>query len=228
MSMGAPEEVIVGDTETTGLHPDGTPPDRLCSASFIRLRRLGGIWREVDVRTHLVDPGREIPEGAARVNGFTWTPGGARFIAGRRNLACEARFSPIAGPLRDWLGDTPLVFHNAVFDCDFLDAEFQAADVPLLDQPILCTKKAFSDIMGLGRPDVYVPGTNLDALCDRLGIDRSSRLGPDGRELHGAEVDARLAARAFMKLEQDNLMLAEPARDLPHRKSLMRNFMNPF
>lgn len=222
------DEVVVGDTETTGLAPygtrDGRPatdphgPDRMCSASFVRVRRAGEGWLREATLSILCDPGRPVPEAAARVNGFHWSGDGSRVPSGRTDLAGASSFNTVARLVVDFIGGRPLVFHNAVFDAAVLDAELERAELPLLDVPILCTKKAFSDIQGNGRPDRYVPGTNLNLLCDTLGVDRSTRMLADGTEMHGAAVDAEMAVECFADLEALGWMEAEEPSLLPHRR----------
>jgi DNA polymerase-3 subunit epsilon len=226
------DQILVGDTETTGLRPfglldDGTPsgdpegPDRLCSAALIRvLRSGGGVWIPVEKIVLVIDPQRTVPEVASAVNGFVRIAKGPAAIRGRRNLAGLPTFAAIGPFLRKTIGSLPLAFHNAAFDAAVLDAEFIRAGLPLLDGPILCTKKAFSDVMGKGRPDAYVKGTNLNALCDRLGVDRSGRIGPDGKELHGAEVDALMAAACLTPLDAAGQMIPERPEQLPHRRRI--------
>lgn len=226
------DEVVVADTETTGLFPlgvddDGAPcagewgPDRLCSLATVRLRAVGGAWEMGDVVQWLVDPGRPVPEVAARINGFAWSGDGAPVPAGRVDLFGRPSFAEIAEEFLSFVGDASLVCHNIVFDVAVLDAELVRAGMSPLRGPVLCTKKAYSDIQGLGRPNRYVAGTNLNKLCDALGVDRSSRVGPDGEELHGAAVDARLAARCFALLEPQGWIEIEDPASLPHRRFLM-------
>jgi len=207
--------VQVGDTETTGL---SASDDRICSFWFQKLDwdEDAGFWkRGLEIKS-LINPGCPIPEAAAKVNGFTWQPGGAHTIDGRINLYYAPRFEDIASELRGVLGNTPLVFHNSVFDAAFIDRELERAGEPKLDQLTICTKKAFSDIQGLGRPNHYIPGTNLNTLCKTLDIDTSGRF-LNGQELHGAEVDGKLAVQAFEKLYNLSWLVAEDVSHLPHR-----------
>ena len=222
------DEVVFGDTETTGLAPyglrDGVPtgdphgPDRLCSAAFVVLRREGRRWVRGASTALVADPGRPVPEEAARVNGFHRSMDGSPAPEGRAELRHAPTFAQQAAWLTAFLAGRPLVFHNANFDAAVLDAELERAGLPPLDVPVFCTKKAFADMRGLGRPDTYLPGTNLNALCDMLGVDRSGRIGPDGKERHGAAVDAEMGARCFALLEPAGWMLPEDAASLPHRR----------
>ena len=223
------DEIVVGDTETTGLHPmgvteDGVPsgdlhgPDRLCSAHFTVMAREGGSWRAVRSMGFICDPGRPVPESAARVNGFHWSGDSSAKPPGRVELLFQESFSEMAVPMLRFLGARPLLFHNAVFDISVLDAEMARVGMSPLAGPILCTKKSFAEIMGLGRPERYVPGTNLNTLCARLGVNTSTRFASDGTELHGAAVDSALAGACFSILEPLGWMLTERSGDLPHRR----------
>lgn len=219
--------VVVSDTETTGLFPrgvreDGSPvndphgPDRLCSVAAVRLVLGDGGWR-IGATFHVkVDPCRPIPPAVSAVNGFGRSCEGSASPDGCEDLAGLPRFAEVAEGFLEFVAGEPLVFHNAAFDAAVLDAELLRCGLSPLAGPVACTKKAFAEIKGLGRPDVYVPGTNLNALCAMLGIDTSSRRLPDGREIHGALVDAYLAARCFIELEPTGWMPPENPRDLPH------------
>ena len=219
--------VTFADTETTGLFPygvndDGQPsgdpegPDRMCSLGAVRLERDQDGWRAVEERSWLCDPHRGVNPGAAAVNRFCRTPDGS----------VPDGFQSLAGELDAWLAvleldlfraGSPLGFHNETFDVGVLDAERDLAGMERSGMPILCTKKAFSDIQGLGRPDRYVKGTNLNALCDLLGISRQGRTDAQGAERHGALEDAMLAARCFAVLEPLGWIKVDDPADLPHR-----------
>ena len=225
------DEILVADTETTGLRPfgvldDGSPsgdpegPDRLCSLSILELKRTGGGWVETGRMNWILDPERGVPEPAGKVNGFARLLKGPGFVSGRRNLAGLPRFRDAAGSILQFLDGRPVAFHNAVFDSGVLDSELLRAGLPLPSAPLLCTKKAYSDLLGLGRPEGYVKGTNLNGLCRLLGVDASARVGADGKELHGAEVDAAMAAGCFCALEAAGWMLFEDPKEAPHRRRL--------
>lgn len=215
--------VIVGDTETTGLSPQDS---RICSVSFHTLvREAGQSWRLQDDMNFLINPEQPVPEAAASVNGFTWEPDGPITIDGRRNLAYEKPFREVAAQIRDYLNDTSLVFHNASFDISMLDAEFVRAGLSPLHQSFICTKQSFAEMKGLPREHIYIPGTNLNTLCDSLGVNRQSRVAPDGSELHGAKVDADLAGECFKQLSLLNngdYLLVEDYKVLPHNIKTMK------
>jgi DNA polymerase-3 subunit epsilon len=81
-----------------------------------------------------------------------------------------------------------VVAHNAEFDRSFLNAELARLGRPELP------KERFIDTVVLARE--HRPGSpaSLDAVCKRFNI------SIEGRELHGALLDAQLLARAYLEL----------------------------
>ena len=222
------DTVVVGDTETTGLSPYGRDqdtnlpttdpygPDRLCSATFVKMRNILGKWKQEASFSFKVNPNRPIPQHASRVNGFGWS-GESSLEPHLEDLYGFDDFSVIAPTLLSFILDTPLVFHNVAFDVAVLDSELVRAGYSEIFQEVICTKKAFSDLQGKGRPNQYVKGTNLNDLCTLLGIDKSPRMGANGKELHGSEVDTQLCASCFVRLEELGWLKTEYPEALPHR-----------
>jgi DNA polymerase III epsilon subunit-like protein len=224
------DTVAFVDTETTGLWPfglddkglpSGDPdgPDRLCSLAAQLMHRINNLWIEGACRSWICDPVRSVPASAAKVNGFYRSDDGSCPV-NRIQLSGQMSIVDALTEMQRFLNMIPLCFHNNVFDVAVLDAELGRGGLPPISVPVLCTKKAFSDLLGLGRSDRYVPGTNLNLLCDYLHIDRSIRVGPDGEELHGAMVDAALASRCFAILEPAGWIQVEDPGNLPHRGTI--------
>ena len=174
---------LVLDTETTGLDP--ATGDRVLEVAAVELENLVPTGRHFHV---LIDPERDVPEEAVRVHGFT-----------REMLIGKPKFAEILPGLLEFLGDDPVVAHNAVFDFAFLDHEFKragAAPIPrsrMVDTLVLA-KKRFP-----GLPN------SLDALCRRYGIDNSMRTS------HNAVLDVQLLAQVYLELmggKQPGLELA--------------------
>src|SRR5689334_17593945 len=110
-----PMREIVLDTETTGLDP--YQGHRLIEIGCIELFNrvpTGQVFH------HYVHPERDIPEEAFRVHGISLD-----------QLKDKPRFQEIADDLIAFLGDAPLVIHNAAFDMGFINAELERAQRPL-------------------------------------------------------------------------------------------------
>ena len=87
-----------------------------------------------------------------------------------------------------FIGDAPLVIHNASFDISFINAELDRLNRP----PI--PRERLVDTLLLARRK-YPGGSNrLDDLCQRFGIDNSRR------NKHGALLDAELLAEVYLEL----------------------------
>ncbi|GAB3123060.1 DNA polymerase III subunit epsilon [Novispirillum itersonii] len=163
---------IVLDTETTGFEP----------SEGHRLVEIGCVELVNHVATgqtfhKYINPEREVPEEAARVHGLTWDM-----------LKDKPLFSDVAAEFLDFIGDSPLIIHNAAFDMKFINAELAwagFATVPF-DRAI--------DTVQMARRKFPGAPASLDALCRRFGIDNSHR------EKHGALLDSELLAEVYLEL----------------------------
>lgn len=174
---------VVLDTETTGLEPG--EGHRIVEIGCVEL------VNHVPTRSHFqryLDPERAMDARASEVSGLT-----DAFLKGK------ARFADIVDDLLAFLGDSPLVIHNASFDLAFLNAELaRTRRAPLPPGRAI-------DTMLLARRKFPGAPASLDALCRRFGVDLS------GRDKHGALIDARLLADVYLELiggRQTTLRLA--------------------
>lgn len=178
---------IVFDTETTGLDPQ----------SGDRLVEIGCIEMVHRVPTGAVfhcyfNPERSMPPEAEAVHGLSST-----------FLADKSLFAVRADELLDFLGDAPLVAHNAGFDFGFLNAELARCKlVPI-------GRERMVDTVAIARRKHPGAKLSLDALCSRYGIDRSHRV------LHGALLDAELLAQLYVELMGGRQIGLELAADPP-------------
>lgn len=175
---------IILDTETTGLSPEGG--DRLVEIGCIEL-----INRYPTGQTfhHYLNPERDMPEEAFRVHGLS-----AEF------LADKALFRDVADEFLEFIGDAPLVIHNASFDIGFINAELTRVARPTVGRERLI------DTLMLARRKHPGSSNRLDDLCVRYGIDNSRRTK------HGALLDAELLAEVYIELigaRQASLVLGE-------------------
>jgi DNA polymerase-3 subunit epsilon len=180
---------IVFDTETTGL--DAAGADRLVEIGCVELVNkveTGATWHVY------LNPDRDMPADAERVHGLS-----SAF------LADKPRFAEVVADFLAFIGDAPLVAHNAGFDMGFVNAELRRAG----RGPIFAERAI--DTVELARKKFPGAKHSLDALCTRFGIDRSMRV------FHGALLDAQLLAQVYVELSggrQIGLGLASEARVL--------------
>ena len=163
---------IALDTETTGISPlDG---HRVIEIGALELMHHLPTGRKL----HLyINPEREIDDGAVAVHGIT-----SDF------LADKPIFADIVDEFLGFVGDDPIVIHNASFDMSFINAELKR-----LDRPVLPMAQSIDTLM-MARKKFPGAQANLDALCRRFEIDNSHR------DLHGALVDADLLAVVYIEL----------------------------
>jgi DNA polymerase III subunit epsilon len=179
----SPERLIFLDTETTGLDPKlGHRVIEVAGVEAINRRLTGNNFHRY------INPEREIDAGAAAVHGIT-----AEF------LADKPKFGEIAKDLETFLANGTLVIHNAAFDVGFLESEF----TKLRMKPYFIGAAEFVvDSLAVARAKFPGKRNSLDALCERLGVDNSSR------NLHGALLDARLLAEVYFALTREQASIA--------------------
>jgi DNA polymerase-3 subunit epsilon len=163
---------IVLDTETTGLDP--FRGDRLVEIGCIEL--LNRIPSGQTFHRY-VNPQREVPEEAYKVHGLS-----------TQFLADKPVFADVCDDLLAFIGDAPLVIHNAGFDISFLNAELDRCGKTLL------ARERLVDTLLLARRKFVGVRNSLDDLCGRFGIDNSKRTK------HGALLDAELLAEVYLEL----------------------------
>ena len=117
-------------------------------------------------------------------------PSGAEAVHGLTDsfLADKPRFRDVARDLIEFLGECPLVAHNASFDFGFLNHELNNCG-----HPLVCLTRMVCTLQ-LARSRHPGAKHSLDALCTRFGVDRSLRVK------HGALIDAQLLAQCYVEL----------------------------
>ena len=175
------KDVVVLDTETTGLNKDS---DRVIEIGAIKLRGGRPIAK---FHTYLNAQGVSSSEAAVAVHGIT-----------DQFLQDKPIFQNVYNTFLDFINDTQLVIHNAPFDVGFLEAELarvgyhsRLGEITEVVDTLVLAKQRF-------------PGekNNLDALCKRFGI------ANDHRTLHGALLDADLLAKVYgqMCVDQSDIL----------------------
>lgn len=176
---------IVFDTETTGLDPK--TGDRMVEIGCIEL--INRVPSGATFHAYF-NPQRDMPAGAEAVHGLS-----ASF------LSDKPLFAELAEGLISFLGDSPLVAHNASFDFGFLNAELELAQM----EPVSIERMV--DTVAMARKRHPGAKLSLDALCTRYGIDRSHRVK------HGALLDAELLAQVYVELTGGRQIGLELAAD---------------
>ncbi|MEM6679533.1 MAG: DNA polymerase III subunit epsilon [Pseudomonadota bacterium] len=162
---------IVLDTETTGLDPR---EDRIVEIGAVEL--VNHLRTGEDFHVY-INPGRPMPEEAFRIHGL-----------GDAFLADKPSFRAIADRFLAFIGEAPLVIHNAAFDMGMINGEFARLGLPLLPDARAV------DTVTIARKRFPGAQASLDALCKRFGVDASARVK------HGALLDSELLADVYLEL----------------------------
>ena len=157
---------IVLDTETTGFDP--RRGDRMIEVGCIEIEDLLPTGRTFH---RLIHPERLIPADAIRVHGIT-----------DDKVRDAPKFAEIVIDLCDFIGDAPIIAHNAQFDRNFIDHEFGRCGRALFPE------ERWIDTLKLAQARFPGMANSLDALCKRFKVSLVERT------LHGALIDARLLA----------------------------------
>jgi DNA polymerase-3 subunit epsilon len=177
---------IVLDTETTGFDPRSG--HRMVEIGCIELENLTPTGRTFH---SLINPDRIIEAEVVRVHGIT-----------NEKVKNSPRFSDIADQLHEFVGDSPVIAHNAAFDRNFINFELELCGRGLIDD------LRWIDTLQLAQKRFPGMANSLDALCKRFKVSLAERT------LHGALIDARLLASVYLELKggrERALDLSSPA-----------------
>ena len=166
------ERCVVVDVETTGFSPQKR--DRVIEIGAVALED-GSFAAEFHT---LVQTPRDIPWQATLIHGIT-----------DEMLAGQPAPEEVFPALREFIGESVLVAHNARFDLAFLRHEFDLLGFPLNNRSICTLKLARSRLP-------HLPDHRLETVARHV-------LGglPHGGRLHRALDDARLTARIWLAME---------------------------
>src|ERR1700687_273853 len=163
---------IVLDTETTGLDP--YQGDRLVEIGCVEL------YNKIPTGQNFhcyINPEREMAASALEVHGLS-----------TEFLKDKPLFAEVADEFLAFIGEAPLVAHNAAFDLGFLNAELERAAKAAIGS------ERMIDTLLLARRKHPAGPNRLDDLCLRYGIDNSRRTK------HGALLDAEILAEVYIEL----------------------------
>lgn len=156
------------DFETTGLSP--WFGDRICEVGIVLTegKRIREMYRT------LVNPGRELSPVAASTNGLT-----------DAELSSAPPFEEVADEISDRLQDAVVVCHNAGFDLQFLDSEFQRigreVQIPNLIDTLFIARERFD-----------LPSNSLHSLAEAFHVSAD--------EYRHALGDARICRGLFFEM----------------------------
>lgn len=165
--------IVVGDTETTGV--DAKAGDRIIEVGFVEI--VNGFRTGRHFHSY-VQPERSVPADATAIHGIT-----------DAMLSEAPVFAAVVADMLEFVGDSPMIFHNAPFDMGFFDEEFARLSLPRIDRErVIDSLKEARRIIPAGAK------AGLDALCSRYGVDRSHRTR------HGALLDSELLADVWLRM----------------------------
>jgi DNA polymerase-3 subunit epsilon len=167
-----PSRIAVIDFETTGM-----TPAHGARATEVAIVLLEG-EQVVDRFQSLMQTGVWIPPFITQLTGIT-----------NAMVAAAPRAEEVMREAAHFVGNAPMVAHNASFDSKFWQAELQHAGLQA-PQPFACTvllsRRIYAD----------APSHKLGNLVDHLGLPRAGRA-------HRALADAEMAAALLARLQND-------------------------
>lgn len=164
--------ILILDFETSGLSPD--LGDRVIEVGVVRIEE----GRIADRFQSLMNPGLRISPFIERYTGITNTM-----------LRRAPPVTEVMEQLAGFLGDTPLVAHNASFDRKFLDAELHRIGRRRA-QDMLCSVRVSRRVYPSAASHA------LGALVEYLGL-------PNDGVFHRALADAELTAHLWLRICAD-------------------------
>ena len=172
--MDTIDRLIVLDTETTGI--ELSQGHRLIEVGAIEI-----INRQITDRHYhqYINPENKNVGESIRIHGIS-----------DEFLQDKPLFADILQAFLTFIGDSPLIIHNAVFDIGFINNELTLAQA----QQTIDDKRLIIDTLELSKKQHLGGQHGLDALCRRYKIDNSKR------EVHGALLDAQLLAQVYLAM----------------------------
>ena len=184
------------DCETTGLDPE--VGHRIIEIGCVEIneRAIGYTYHS------LINPQRQIDSDSIKIHSIT-----------DETVKDSPLFQDIWGELLDFIKDSELIIHNALFDLSFLDAELKRMKLPSLLEATGCT---VTDTLELARSLHPSQRNSLDALSDRHGISREQR-----KDRHGALIDADLLAQVYLAMTGSQVAMSFSSDEVKNTESDM-------
>ena len=170
--MESPQSIAVIDFETTGMTP--AQGARATEVAIVRLER----GRVVDRFQSLMNAGVRIPSFITQLTGIT-----------NAMVAAAPPAAQVMAEAGRFVGDVPMVAHNASFDRKFWVEELARAGLAA-PQPFACT------VLLSRRLYPQAPSHRLGALADYHRLPRTG-------QAHRALADAEMAAALLARIQAD-------------------------
>ena len=186
---------VVFDTETTGFNAGGA--DQMIEIGAVKICN-GEI---TDTFIELINPNKKLPKKITEITGIT-----DAMLKGQRSE------EEVTKSFMKWVGDLPLVAHNAKFDMSFLEMAFKKYKMGTIQNPII-------DTLELSRTlDNTYSRHGLSAIVKRYEIDF------DEEGHHRADYDSKATALVFhkmlKKLEDRNFNTIEDINKLADKNEI--------
>jgi len=171
---------VVFDFETTGFNAGGG--DSIIEIGAVKLKN-GEIIEKYD---ELINPGRPLPKRITEVTNIT-----DEMLTGKRNEEEAVK------QFIEWIGDLPMVAHNAKFDCSFLEMAYSKYNLGEFQNTVI-------DTLELSRTlDSNFGRHSLSALVKRYDVEFDENAHHRGD--YDAEATALVFHKMMKKLESRNL-----------------------
>ena len=192
---------IVLDTETTGLNYKAG--DRIIEVGCVEL------INHVSTTNNLhfyCSTNKIIDKSATKIHGLT-----------NDFLNEYPPFKEHVKKFLAFIGNDPLIIHNAEFDLGFINNELMLLGIEPLKNKII-------DTVSFARKKLNTRIANLDYLCRRFQIDLSER------DLHGALLDSQLLAEVYLELMGGkqismNLNITKENKNLPSKNNIKKTYL---
>ena len=192
---------IVLDTETTGLNYKAG--DRIIEVGCVEL--INHVSTTNNLQFYC-STNKIIDESAIKIHGLT-----------NAFLNEYPPFKEYVKKFLAFIGNDPLIIHNAEFDLGFINNELMLLGIEPLKNKII-------DTVSFARKKLNTRIANLDYLCRRFQIDLSER------DLHGALLDSQLLAEVYLELMGGkqislNLNITKENKNLRAKKNIKKNYL---
>ena len=197
------DDDIIFDTETTGFNPG--LHDSMIEIGAVKMKD-GAVLETFD---ELINPGVSIDSSITELTGIT------------NNMVRDCpNEEEVTKRFKEWIGDLPLVAHNATFDRNMLESAYHKYNLGTLDNTILDTM-IISQIINKD-----LKRHSLTALTKNYGIKFEESDGSSSGHHHRADYDAEFTGYMFFKmlkqLDKNTIKTFNDLASLPDKKEINR------